>query len=216
MDFKKLLAVITAFMLCNIFTATHAQVPGTPPPLPQTRSAPQQSTVTERLNDHAFVQSALQSLATQVELSKIADRNARDEKVREYAGWILKDYEAAAAQLRQLANNAQIDAPAALDAEHTKIVAAINRQPDADFDAHYIELIKTEHDNLLALLDRAHGESTLAVELREYSDKLLPTLKQYQKRAETLKKSLSEQLTLKGGASPRARSTNCCRDRLNI
>ena len=179
--------VVISILLSSL--AAHAQVPGTSPPLQQIPNPPAAMKDGVVLSDKALVENAMQSLATQVELSKIANQNVSDEKVREYAGWILKDYEPAIAQLRQLAADARIDTPKALDADHSKIVASLREQPGPQSGARYIELIKTEHDNLLTLLDIAHGQSTVAPEFREFGDKLVPTLKQYQKRAQTLQKA---------------------------
>ncbi|HEY3698586.1 MAG TPA: DUF4142 domain-containing protein [Spongiibacteraceae bacterium] len=172
--------------------AVMAQEHGAPAPLGRPPAAIVQSTpAANQLSDKTFIDSAAQAFATQIELSKLAEHDASDSKTREYGSWILKDYEAAAAQLNQTAAKVRVDVPAAIDEQHAKLIGSINRNADETFDSRYLKLMKEQHDSLTALFDRAHSDSTLSVELREYADKILPTLRQYQKRAQTLLESMN-------------------------
>lgn len=169
-----------------------AQEHGAPAPLGRSPATVVPATpAANRLNDKTFIDSAAQALATQIELSKLAAHAASDSKTREYGSWILKDYEAAVAQLNQTAAKISVDVPAALDEQHAKLISSINRNADETFDSRYLKLIKEQHDYLTALFDRAHSDSSLSVELREYADKILPTLRQYQKRAQTLLEAMN-------------------------
>lgn len=138
------------------------------------------------LSDNEFLKTVPQTLRTQIELAKIAATEAHDNRVREYAGWILKDYEPALEKLQQAAAANKLEVPATIDASNKRLVETLQQKPPQQRDSSYLQLVKQQHDSLIALFEYAHSQSALAVEFRDFSDKLLPTLQQYQKRAEKL------------------------------
>lgn len=205
MNFVFMPLVLAASIL---FSASAYSAPGnstsvTSPPKSSTPARADEATPTvsfTQLNDAEFVKNVTQSLMTQIELSKTivelkandaagvsqSENNPAGEKVREYAVWILKDYEPALQRLQTLANGTHLEVPNALDAAHKRILESLEQKGIQQRDNSYLAMIKDQHDAMIDICNHAHDQSTITVEFRDFSDKILPTLQQNQRRAEKL------------------------------
>lgn len=131
-----------------------------------------------------FVKKAALGGMTEVELAKIAQTKAQDEKVRSFASRMVQDHSKANAELVTLAKGKGMQVPAALDAEHKAVVQKLSAKSGADFDSAYSKQMMEDHEKTVALFESASMSSDK--ELAAFAKKTLPTLKEHEQMADTL------------------------------
>jgi putative membrane protein len=122
----------------------------------------------------------------EIELGQLAAAKSQDQDVREYAQRMVKDHEAAAAQLERVAKQTNLMLPESLDAEHEALKEKLSALQGDAFDREYAKAMAKGHDKAVALFEAASQAPQMPAELKEFAAATLPTLKEHDKLAHSL------------------------------
>jgi putative membrane protein len=141
--------------------------------------------------ERRFIEDQLEDSQAEVTLGRIASEKVTDPQVREFAQMMVRDYEKAAEELRQLAARAgvQVSTPKP-DRDHSEIQEDLTKLSGHDFDRKYIDAMVDEHEDTVRELQKK-ADSTTA-EVHDWVAKTLPTMRQHLERARQLKQSLEQ------------------------
>jgi len=136
--------------------------------------------------DAAFVQKAGEGGMAEVELSKLAQKNAESADVRRFAAHMVKDHSSNNRELEMIATKENIALPKDLDSEHATVRDKLASLNGKNFDAAYIDAMRTDHQQMEDLLKASAGTVTTD-ELRTYIKKTTPVVQAHLRQANKLK-----------------------------
>ena len=148
----------------------------------RTTQSPMPRTVTPR----SFAARAAVIGRAEIELGQLALQQTQDKGVRDYAQRMVKDHQAAAAKLQQIAGQESLDLPQSLDAEHEALKAKLSGLKGAAFDREYARAMAKGHDQAVALFESASQAPQMTPALKEFAAGMLPTLRQHMDMAHEL------------------------------
>jgi putative membrane protein len=143
--------------------------------------------------DMDFVEEHLEMGNAEVELGRIAQEQAMHPDVKAFAQTLVRDHQAAADELRRIANEANANVPATIDDEAreelTELREEMAKLTGRDFDRRYIDEMIDDHQEAVDdLQDKAENASHS--EVRAWAARTLPTVRQHLERARALKETL--------------------------
>ena len=122
----------------------------------------------------------------EVELSKIAEKNAKSPEVKKFATQMVHDHSANNKQLSTIAAHENIPVPKALDSDHAALRDKLTGLKGADFDQCYVDAMRADHQKTLDLLKSS--QSTVSTEeLRTFIKKTEPVVEHHLSMAQNLK-----------------------------
>src|SRR5262245_24267991 len=98
-----------------------------------------------KLTDKEFVAKALSDGLVEVKLGELAEKRARNEKVKEFARTMVKDHTKANKELRELATNFKLAVAAGLGRDQQATYLRLSRLDGADFDRAYMKAMVEDH-----------------------------------------------------------------------
>src|SRR5690606_22052817 len=111
-----------SLLLCAAFAGLlFAQDPSNPTSKPD-------GSAKRRLNDTAFIEQAATGSLTEIELSKLALKKTRNEKLRQFAEQMMADHETVNQRLKQVAQRKGLSVPTALTAVQQQKVQQLQAQ----------------------------------------------------------------------------------------
>ena len=168
-------ALISALLLALPFASAQAQS--------HSSNMPQQK---GESGDATFVQKVGEGGMAEVELSKIAESNAKAPGVKKFATQMVHDHTANNKELASIAAKENIDVPKSLDSEHASLRDKLKGEKGADFDKDYMDAMRSDHQKMLDLLKSS--ESTVSTdELRTFIKKTEPVVQHHLSMAENIK-----------------------------
>ncbi len=167
--------MISALLLALPFAYAQAQT--------TTSNMPQQK---GESGDATFVQQAAAGGMAEVELSKVAESNAKAPDVKKFATQMVHDHTANNKELITIAAKENIQVPKSLDSEHAALRDKLKSTKGADFDQQYMEAMRTDHQKMVDLLKSS--QSTVSTEeLRTYIKKTQPVVEHHLSMANNIK-----------------------------
>jgi putative membrane protein len=148
----------------------------------RTTQTPQSRTLTPQ----SFATQAALIGQAEIELGQLALQQTQEPRVRDYAQRMIKDHQAAAAELTKIAKDLQLELPQALDAQHQATQEKLATLRGAVFDREYAKAMAQGHDQAVALFEAASQAAQLPSELKEFAAATLPTLKRHMEMARGL------------------------------
>ena len=168
-------ALITSLLLALPFALAQAQT--TKSNMPQQKGDS---------GDATFVQKAGEGGMAEVELSKVAESNAKSADVKKFATQMVHDHSANNKELATLAAKENISVPKSLDSEHASLRDKLKGEKGADFDRDYMDAMRSDHQKMLDLLKSS--ESTVTSEnLRTFIKKTEPVVEHHLSMAKEIK-----------------------------
>lgn len=130
----------------------------------------------------AFARVAASSNMLEIESSTLAMERSQNADVQAFAQKMIDDHTAAGEKMKAIAEDAEIEVPAAMNDADMKALQAL--QDAQNFDQAYLELQVKAHEEAVALFDAfaAEGEGPL----RDFAEETLPTLKDHQGHVRSL------------------------------
>jgi putative membrane protein len=161
-------------------SGTPASKPGVP--------APHQLNATDRTVIH---QLAIGN-AAEIELGKLAQQKAQGQPVKSFAETMVRDHDAAAKRLADLAEAAGLPLPSGLDDEHRAVREHLDKLTGTAFDVAYIQAQVQDHQKTLHLLEHEIGSGQDQT-LREFAAETLPKIHQHLQMAQDLALTVTPQ-----------------------
>jgi putative membrane protein len=145
------------------------------------------------LADRDFVGDTMADGRAEVELGKLAQQKTRNTQVKDFAAMMIRDHTKAAAELKTVAANANIDlSKVDADMDHGKDTRdRLAKLSGMEFDREYMKTMVDEHEKAVdAVEDKANKADNDHV--KQWAAKTLPTLKKHLEEAKTIHESLEK------------------------
>ncbi|HKS57004.1 MAG TPA: DUF4142 domain-containing protein [Steroidobacteraceae bacterium] len=150
------------------------------------RTRTTQSPMSRTVTPQSFTTQAAVIGQAEIDLGQLALQQTQDSGVRDYAQRMVRDHQAAAARLRKIAGEEDLDLPQSLDAGHAALKEKLSSLRGTAFDREYAKAMAKGHDNAVALFESASQASQMTPALKEFAAATLPTLKQHMQMAHEL------------------------------
>jgi putative membrane protein len=139
-----------------------------------------------------FVEQAGTSGLAEVEMGELGARKATNGQVKAFAKRIVADHTKANEELVTASKGKGVQVPSSQTAMHKATVEKF-RQQDAgkDFDRDYMEQMIEDHKADVELFETAADDEKLDLDLRSYAKRILPTLRDHLKQAQTIQSRLA-------------------------
>ncbi|WP_354685977.1 DUF4142 domain-containing protein [Cupriavidus necator] len=141
--------------------------------------------------DVEFMNKAAQAGQMEIEASNLAQNKAGSGAVKRFAGQMLQDHRAAAADLKRLASAKGVQLPTTPSQDDKKKLEALGALNGASFDKQYASEVGVKaHNEAVALFRKASAEAR-DTDVREFARKTLPTLEHHLEMAKTMASEVS-------------------------
>jgi len=148
-------------------------------------SAQEKGKEEKAFDDAEFVKKAASGGLFEVELGKVAKAKATDGEVRKFADRMVTDHTKANEQLANVAKAAGYAVSAKLMPKHQEHLDKFKKDNSKGFDRNYMKHMVEDHEEDVAMFDRASREAKHA-ELKAFAAKVLPTLKEHLQMAKRI------------------------------
>jgi putative membrane protein len=134
-----------------------------------------------------FLTKVTNSGLAEVKLAKLAQQKATLEAVKNYAAMLEKDHSAVNDQVRTFANQRNVSIPSAPSEDKEKMYNDMEKMSGKAFDKHYISMMIQGHNDGIKLFEDTKENAT-DVDVKNFADKTLPTLKMHLDSAKAIQK----------------------------
>jgi len=121
-----------------------AQQPGGHSPTASSATAPAAVRLSQA--DMKFIHEAAMGGMAEVEIGRVAERNAQNPQVKQFGARMVKDHDAANAQLTAIATGKGATLPQNLDPQHAQMRDRLAHLSGAEFDRDYMRAMVEDHD----------------------------------------------------------------------
>jgi putative membrane protein len=141
------------------------------------------------LTDQDFIMKATQAGMTEVQFGKLAQNQASDDAVKEFARRMVKDHTAANDELMTAAKNVKVAAAPARDKDAQAAAGKLTGLKGADFDRAYMQQMVDDHQKAVSLFEVESKNGTDPA-LKNFAADTLPTLQDHLKMAQSINDKL--------------------------
>lgn len=125
-----------------------------------------------------FVKKAANGGMMEVELGKLAQQNAKSQRVKDFGSMMNTDHTNANNELKSLALMKHLDIPADLEPKDKKHVEMMSKMKGAEFDKMYMDMMVNDHKEDVAEFKKA-SEGLKDADIKNFAGKTLPTLQKH-------------------------------------
>jgi len=163
-------------------TATTAAAPSTP----SARSVPSSPMANGSglaRGDVKFIEEAAKGGLAEVELGKLAAKQAQDAAVKSFAERMVKDHSAANDKLKPIADAKHVVLPSGLDKSHKKDLDKLAKKSGTDFDKAYMDYMLKDHKKDVKEFQK-QAKSAKDPDVQQFASSTLPTLEEHLRLAQ--------------------------------
>lgn len=128
--------------------------------------------------DLAFMNDAAPGGMVEVELGRLATKQAANKEVKQFAEQMITDHSKANDELKQLAQSKKVMLPQELNPTHKEMMAKLSKLNGADFDREYVKAMVADHEKDVTAYE-ATAKGAVDKDVQAYAAKTLPTLKHH-------------------------------------
>lgn len=140
--------------------------------------------------DGDFAVKAADAGLTEVELGKLAQEKASDQRVKDFAQMMINDHQKANDELMAIATRHHITLPPVISKDQADKQRKLREKSGADFDKEYIDLMVKDHNKVMSLFEDAASDLQ-NTELKGFASKTLPVLRKHHEQASAIRDSIS-------------------------
>ncbi|HZU09208.1 MAG TPA: DUF4142 domain-containing protein [Pseudacidobacterium sp.] len=141
------------------------------------------------MSDQQFVDFAAQTDMVEANLGQLAGTVASSQQVKDYAQMLVTDHTNDFDQLYKVAQQANLNRPNAIDAQHNKaMIDPFQKLKGAAFDHRYVHEMIAGHTKALAVYKKEAAEAHDPA-LKSYAEQSLPVLQKHLDGAKALEKA---------------------------
>ena len=141
------------------------------------------------MTDQQFVDFAAQTDMVEANLGQLAGTVASSQPVKDYGQMLVTDHTNDFNQLNDVAHQAGLNAPNAIDAEHNKkMIDPFQKLKGTAFDRRYIQEMIAGHTEAIAVYEKEATDAQNPA-LKSYAEQALPVLEKHLDGAKALEKS---------------------------
>lgn len=146
------------------------------------------------MTDQQFIDFAAQTDMVEANLGQLAQTASTSQPVKDFGTMLTTDHTDDYTQLKQLAQQAGLTVPTAIDKEHNKMmIDPLEKLKGAAFDHHFAQDMVAGHTKAIAAFKKEAAESTSA-DVKTYAEKALPTLEKHLEAAKALEKPAAKKM----------------------
>jgi putative membrane protein len=140
--------------------------------------------------DMNFVKEAAIGGQFEIEMGRVAERNAANDKVKQFRAQMVRNHSDAAAKLKTIATAKGATVPQELDQAHAQKRDKLMNLKGAQFDRAYMTEMVKDHDTAAQLFGQQADKGTDA-DLKQFARTTLPIIQEHNKMAREIAGSLS-------------------------
>jgi putative membrane protein len=141
------------------------------------------------MTDQQFVDFAAQTDMVEANLGQLAGTAASSQPVKDYGQMLATDHTKDFNQLYDIAHQANLNMPNAIDAEHNKaMIDPFQKLNGAAFDRRYVHEMIAGHTKAIAAYKKESADAQNP-SLKSYAEQALPTLQKHLDDAKALEKA---------------------------
>lgn len=142
--------------------------------------------------DREFAQKAAADNQAELELARLAQEQASNEEVKEYAGTLVEDHTKVGEELKQIAEKHGLTLDPQLPQEAQQAKEELSSKSGAAFDQAFVEQMVSDHEKAVQLYEdqAANGENEA---LKQFASNHVDTLRMHLDRARQLERQMGEQ-----------------------
>jgi len=140
-------------------------------------------------SDQDFVTKAGASDLAEINISRLAVKNSKDEGVRKFAQQMIDDHTKTSKELSTLAGKKNLSGAKRMDDEHDKLWTKLSDMKGEEFDRAYVAGQVKDHETAVALFE-AQSKDGQDDDIKAWAKKTLPHLKEHLKMARDLNKKV--------------------------
>lgn len=114
----------------------------------------------------------------EIEAGKLAQQNAKSQRVKDFGSMMVADHGKANAELMSIASSNNVTIPAAMLSEHKKHVDMMSKMKGEAFDKHYMSMMVNDHNKDIAEFTK-QANSANNDAFKAFAAKTLPTLQKH-------------------------------------
>jgi putative membrane protein len=131
------------------------------------------------MSDQQFVTFAAQTDMVEANLGQLAQNVAASQAVKDYGQMLVTDHTADYKNLQNLASQANVTVPDAIDAEHNKaMITPFHKLKGKQFDTRYIHEMVEGHTKALAIYKKEANDATDST-IKSYAQNAIPVLQKH-------------------------------------
>ena len=139
--------------------------------------------------DRQFIMEAASGGMLEVEAGRLAEQNARNQRVKTYGAMMVRDHSAANEQLRAIAAARNVMLPDTMMEKHRKHLEMIIKSQGASFDKNYIDhMVMAHNEDINKFQVASNNAQDTAV--RGFATRSLPILRMHKDSATAINKNL--------------------------
>ena len=176
--------VVVAALLCATSGASMAQDTAT--------SAQSATTAQSGAAAKEFVEQAGTGGLAEVEMGELGAKKATNGQVKAFAKQVVADHTKANQELVTASKGKGVQVPSSRTALHKATIEKFQQQEAGkSFDRDYMEQMVEDHKAAVELFETAADDEKLDLDLRSYAKRVLPTLREHLKQAQTIQSKLA-------------------------
>ncbi len=140
-------------------------------------------------DDKNFVRKAAEGGLAEVEMGRLAQKNASNDAVKKFGDRMVADHTKVNDDLKSLASKKGIDIPTNLTGEHKSSHDKLAAKTGADFDKAYMSMMLKDHNMDVREFER-QANSGSDPDIKAFAANHLPTLRDHLKMAQDIAKQL--------------------------
>lgn len=144
------------------------------------------SVVTDEKSSTFLVKAANSGMA-EVQLAKLAQQKATIAAVKSFAAMLEKNHSAANDQVKNLAGQRNVSLPALPSDDKQKMYTDMEKMTGKAFDKEYISMMVKSHNDGINLFEDTRSNAS-DIDVKNFADKTLPTLKTHLDSAKAIQK----------------------------
>jgi putative membrane protein len=128
--------------------------------------------------DLEFMKAAAQGGMLEVALGQLANTQAVNKDVKQFAAQMIADHAKAGEELTQLAQGKKVMLPPDVSPTHKEIMDKLSNLKGAEFDREYVKAMVEDHEKDVTAFD-ATAKTAADADVKAYATKTLPTLQMH-------------------------------------
>ena len=130
---------------------------------------------------------ATNSGLAEVQLAKLAQQKSTIDAVKNFAAMLERDHTAVNEQVKNLAAQRNVSIPSAPSDDKQKMYSDMEKMTGKAFDKEYISMMVKAHNDGISLFEDTRTNAT-DIDVKNFADKTLPTLKMHLDSAKAIQK----------------------------
>ena len=134
-----------------------------------------------------FLKKVTNAGLAEIQLAKLAQQKATIDAVKSFASMLERDHTAVNDQVKTFAGQRNVALPAAPSDDKQKMYTDMEKMTGKAFDKEYISMMVKAHNDGIALFEDTKSNAS-DVDVKNFADKTLPTLKMHLDSAKAIQK----------------------------